>query len=79
MTELNLIDDLHKNSERQGPGSENETLKALGFLNLPAHQKLKANLKTAQAPAVLYGKGNKKTLEERSIQLSVQGMRQKLP
>ncbi|MCW9098085.1 MAG: class I SAM-dependent methyltransferase, partial [Ignavibacteriaceae bacterium] len=41
MTELELIIDLHKNSERQGPGSEKETLKALGFMNLPNDQKLK--------------------------------------
>ncbi len=42
MTELDLIIDLHKNSERQGPGSEKDTLKALSFLNLPTDQKLKA-------------------------------------
>ena len=41
MTELELIIDLHKNSDRQGPGSEKETLKALGFMNLPNDQKLK--------------------------------------
>jgi SAM-dependent methyltransferase len=41
MTELELIIDLHKNSDRQGPGSEIETLKALGFMNLPNDQKLK--------------------------------------
>jgi len=41
MTELDLIIDLHKNSERQGPGSENDTLKALEFLNLPSDQKMK--------------------------------------
>ena len=41
MTELNLIIDLHKNSKRQGPGSEKETLKALGFMNLPNDPNLK--------------------------------------
>jgi len=41
MTELELIIDLHKNSERQGPGSENDTLKALKFLDLSANQTLK--------------------------------------
>ena len=41
MTELELIIDLHRNSERQGPGSENDTLKALEFLNLPTDQNLK--------------------------------------
>jgi ubiquinone/menaquinone biosynthesis C-methylase UbiE len=41
MTALELIIDLHKNSERQGPGSENDTLKALDFLNLPTDQNLK--------------------------------------
>ena len=41
MTELDLIIDLHKNSERQGPGSEKDTLKALGFLEFPADKKLR--------------------------------------
>lgn len=41
MTELELIIDLHKNSERQGPGSEEETLKALEVMNLPNDRKLK--------------------------------------
>ena len=41
MTELELIIDLHKNSERQGPGSENDTLKALDYLDLPTDQNLK--------------------------------------
>jgi SAM-dependent methyltransferase len=41
VTELEFIIDLHKKLERQGPGSKNDTLKALGFLNLPSHKKLK--------------------------------------
>jgi len=41
MTELDLIIDLHKNSERQGPGSEKDTLKALSFLDFPADRILK--------------------------------------
>jgi cyclopropane fatty-acyl-phospholipid synthase-like methyltransferase len=41
MTELELIIDLHKNSDRQGPGSEKETLRALDLLNLPTGQNLK--------------------------------------
>lgn len=41
MTELELIIDLHKDSERQEPGSEKETLKALKFMNLPGERKLK--------------------------------------
>lgn len=41
MTELELIIDLHKNSDRQGPGSENDTLRALDLLNLPIDQTLK--------------------------------------
>ena len=41
MTELDLIIDLHKNSERQGPGSEHDTLRALELLNLPTDQILK--------------------------------------
>ena len=38
MTELELIIDLHKNSERQGPGSEKDTLMALSFMNLAPDQ-----------------------------------------
>lgn len=41
MTELELIIDLHKNSDRQGPGSENDTLRALDLLNLPTNQTFK--------------------------------------
>jgi len=41
LTELELIIDLHKDSERQGPGSEKDTLKALDFLNLPTDQYMK--------------------------------------
>lgn len=41
MTELYFTIDLHKSSERQGPGSEKDTLKALGFMDLPTDQKLK--------------------------------------
>ncbi len=41
MTELELIIDLHKNSERQGPGSESDTLRALDLLNLSTDQNLK--------------------------------------
>jgi len=41
VTELELIIDLHKNSERQGPGSETDTLRALDLLNLSTDQNLK--------------------------------------
>jgi len=41
MTELELIIDLHKHSERQGPGSEKDTLRALDLLNLPTDKNLK--------------------------------------
>ena len=41
MTELKLIIDLHKSAKRQGPGSENDTLRALDLLNLPRDQNLK--------------------------------------
>jgi len=41
VTELELIIDLHKNSDRQGPGSEDDTLKAIQFLNFPTDQNLK--------------------------------------
>ena len=40
MTELQLIIDLNKNSERQGPGSEKETLKALELINLTTNERL---------------------------------------
>ena len=41
MTEIDLIIDLHKNSERQGPGSKSDTLKALHFLNLSPDKELR--------------------------------------
>jgi ubiquinone/menaquinone biosynthesis C-methylase UbiE len=41
VTEIELIIDFHKNSERQGPGSEKDTLRALGLLSLPNDQNLK--------------------------------------
>lgn len=41
MSEIELIIDLHKNSERQGPGSEEETLKALQLIKLPKQKHLK--------------------------------------
>lgn len=41
LTELELIIDLHKNSERQGPGSVADTLRALDSVTLPDKQGLK--------------------------------------
>ncbi len=41
MTELELIIDLHVGAERQGPGSEAETLKALDLTSLPSERPLK--------------------------------------
>ena len=41
MTTLELIVDLHKDLERQGPGSTEDTLRALSFLSLPKDQPLK--------------------------------------
>lgn len=41
MSELDLIIDLHKNAERQGSGSEKETLLALEFIDLPKQGPLK--------------------------------------
>lgn len=41
MNELELIIDLHKNSSRQGPGSEEETLRALAFMDLPKDKALR--------------------------------------
>jgi SAM-dependent methyltransferase len=40
MTTFDLIVDLHKNIERQGPGSNKATLTALSFMDLPADRKL---------------------------------------
>lgn len=40
MTELELIIDLHQNTERQGPGSEEDTLNALACVHLPQDQEL---------------------------------------
>jgi ubiquinone/menaquinone biosynthesis C-methylase UbiE len=34
MTEIELIIDLHKNTERQGPGSEKDTLRVLDLIDL---------------------------------------------
>ena len=39
--ELDLIVDLQRSSERQGPGSEEETLRALELLDLPVDSELK--------------------------------------
>lgn len=38
---MELMVDLHVNSERQGPGSEEETLKALSMMHIPEGKKLK--------------------------------------
>jgi len=40
MTEPDLIVDLHRNSERQGPGSDKETLRALELTGLPDREEL---------------------------------------
>ncbi len=41
MSDLNLIIDFHLNSERQGPGSVEDTLKALSFINSANNTNLK--------------------------------------
>ena len=41
MSEIELIIDLHKNSERQGPGSEKETLLALELTGMRHNEKIK--------------------------------------
>lgn len=41
MTEFDLLIDLHRGLERQGPGSENDTLKALGSIDFPVGKKIK--------------------------------------
>lgn len=41
MTETELIIDLHKNTERQGPGSTEDTLRALGFIDLAGRKGLR--------------------------------------
>jgi len=40
MSEFDLIIDLHKNTERQGPGSEKDTLKALGYIDMSGKKDL---------------------------------------
>ena len=40
MTEIELIIDLHKNAQRQGPGSTQDTLKALGFVDMRDNREL---------------------------------------
>ncbi|GAB5465549.1 MAG: class I SAM-dependent methyltransferase [Candidatus Kapaibacteriales bacterium] len=41
MTEMELLIDFHKDAERQGPGSNEDTLKALGFLSIDNSIQLK--------------------------------------
>lgn len=41
MTELKYIIDLHKDSNRQGPGSEADTLRALSLINPPENRQMK--------------------------------------
>ena len=41
MTELELLVDLHKDAERQGPGSSFETMRALNLMNVNKNEKLK--------------------------------------
>lgn len=41
MWELELLIDLHKNTERQWPWSEIDTLKALSFINVDTNSSLK--------------------------------------
>jgi ubiquinone/menaquinone biosynthesis C-methylase UbiE len=41
MTEIDLLIDFHKDAERQGPGSNEETIKALGFTDLEKKDHLK--------------------------------------
>lgn len=41
MKELELVIDMHSHSERQGPGSEKETLRALELMNLSGDRNLK--------------------------------------
>ena len=40
MNEIELIIDLHKNAQRQGPGSTQDTLKALGFVDMRDNREL---------------------------------------
>ena len=41
MTELELLVDFHKDAERQGPGSPNETIKALDLTGVDKNEDLK--------------------------------------
>lgn len=40
MSELELLIDLHRGTDRQGPGKDSDTERALGFLDLPTDQRL---------------------------------------
>ncbi|MDZ7741074.1 MAG: class I SAM-dependent methyltransferase [Bacteroidota bacterium] len=41
MTEMELLIDFHKDAERQGPGSNEDTLRALSFIDLDKKRHLK--------------------------------------
>ncbi|MCB1157293.1 MAG: class I SAM-dependent methyltransferase [Leptospiraceae bacterium] len=41
MTEMELLIDFHLDAERQGPGSDEDTLKALSFIDIPVDSSLK--------------------------------------
>lgn len=41
MTELELLIDFHIEGKRQGPGSDNDTLKALNMINIIKHENIK--------------------------------------
>lgn len=41
MTEMELLIDFHKDAERQGPGSNEDTLRALSFIDLDKKRQLK--------------------------------------
>ena len=41
MTEIELLVDFYKDTDRQGPGSSFETLKALSFMNINRDHKIK--------------------------------------
>ncbi len=40
MTEIELLIDIHKNNQRQGPGSKQETKKALALMRFSKNDKL---------------------------------------
>ena len=64
MTEIELIIDLHKNTERQGPGREKDTLRALDLIDLAEKVALKNSIKLQKGVYVAVAGPNLETKAE---------------